>query len=85
MGRTKQIMEQRRKDAEARNAIYANLPFKERLARQTPNGKAAKKLLKRLAEQEASLAKGLDNAKKKEFVPSPIETSHESSHKKAKQ
>ena len=64
MGRTKQIMEQRRKDAEARNAIYANLSLKEKLARQTPNGKAAKKLLKRAAEQEASGAKGSEQAKK---------------------
>lgn len=46
MGITKTIREQRRKEAEERNAKYQALPLEQKLARQTPNGKVAKKLAK---------------------------------------
>lgn len=46
MGITKQIREQRRKVAEERNAKYQTLTLEQKLARNSPNGKVAKKLLK---------------------------------------
>lgn len=42
---TKQVREERRKQAELRNAEYAKLTLEQKLARNTPNGKVAKKLL----------------------------------------
>ena len=41
--------EEKRKEAELRNAKYATLSFEEKLARQIPDGKVARKL-KRQAE-----------------------------------
>ena len=52
MGKTKQIMEQRRKDAELRNEQYAKLTLEQKLARNSQNGKVAKKLLAAAAKAE---------------------------------
>jgi hypothetical protein len=46
MGITKSVREQRRKEAEERNAKYQALPLEQKLARNPPNGKVAKKLTK---------------------------------------
>lgn len=42
---TKLRREEKRKEAEVRNAAYQKLSLKEKLARNTPNGKVARKLL----------------------------------------
>lgn len=51
--RTKQVREQKRKEAEVRNAAYASLTLEQKLARNTPDGKVAKKLLKAAADAAA--------------------------------
>ncbi len=51
--RTRQVREQLRKEAEARNAKYAALTLEQKLARQKPGGKVATKLLKAAAEAAA--------------------------------
>jgi hypothetical protein len=56
MQRTKQVMEQRRKDAEARNEIYSKLTLEQKLSRNSPNGKVAKKLLKAAAKAAKAVA-----------------------------
>jgi hypothetical protein len=50
VGITKAIRENRRREAEARNLAYSLLSLKDKLARQTPNGKVATKLLKAAVE-----------------------------------
>jgi hypothetical protein len=55
--RTKQVRQQLNQEAEARNAAYALLTLEQKLARQVPGGKAAKKLLKAAADAAAKLKK----------------------------
>ncbi len=56
--RTKQVREQKRKEAEVRNAAYASLTLEQKLARQKPDGKVARKLqYKALVEATAAAKK----------------------------
>ena len=80
---TKQVREERRKVAEARNLAYSKLSLQEKLARQTPNGKVAKKLLKAIDVVVVKVLKVEPKLKEASTMTEP-DVAHETSHRKSK-